>query len=384
MAPHCRRAFRLRPSVVGAASVAILAALLVAAPPALADLDARPVATGLAQPVGFTFGPGPTLWYVEKATGEVRVVDLPAGRDRLFYRVPHVEAAGERGLLGVALHPDYPARPFVYVYATRRVGGELRNQLLRIREEDGVGTRRRVLLSSPVGSATNHNGGRILFGPDGMLYLVIGDGADPSNAQDLADPRGKVLRIAPDGAVPSDNPTGTAVYAYGLRNSFGFAFDPRTERLWLTDNGPACNDELNRIRAGRNYGWGPSATCEGRAPRNTNRDGPDPVLPELYLPDAVGITGVAFCDGCGLGRRSEGRLFFSAVTDGLLRRVALDERRAAVRASRVVYRHDRGIISIEVGPRGRLYFSDMSGIYRLVRSDAVARTGPRMQAGRWR
>ncbi|GIU98850.1 MAG: hypothetical protein KatS3mg014_0466 [Actinomycetota bacterium] len=364
MAPHCRRGFRARTLVVGP----LLLVLLGAAPPALADIGARPVATGLAQPVGFTFGPGPTLWYVEKATGEVRVVDLRSGRDRLFSRVSRIDAAGERGLLGVALHPRYPSRPFVYVYATRRSGGDLENQLLRIREEDGVGVRRRVLLSSPVGSATNHNGGRILFGPDGMLYVVIGDGAEPDRAQRLADLRGKVLRVRPDGAVPATNPFDSPVWAFGLRNSFGFAFDPRTDRLWLTDNGPACNDEVNRIRAGRNYGWGPSATCEGPAPRNTNRDGPRPVLPELYLPDAVGITGIAFCEGCGLGRRSEGRLFFSAVTDGLLRRVALGDRRTTVRSSRVVYRHDRGIISIEVGPRGRLYFSDMTGIYRLVRT----------------
>lgn len=169
------------------------------------------------------------------------------------------------------------------------------------------------MFASPVvGSRTNHRGGRILFGPDGMLDVAVGDGADRATAQDLTgEDRGKLLRMTPAGEVPATNPADARWLAYGLRNSFGFAFDPRTGRLWATDNGPACNDEVDLIRSGRNYGWGPTATCEGTSPRNTNRDGPDPVLPELCLPEPIGITGIAFCEGCGLGPRSEGRAFFS-------------------------------------------------------------------------
>lgn len=362
MAPHCRRAAELLTGIV---------ALLLAAGPgvARADVAARPILTGLDQPVGFTFGPARTLWYVEKATGEIHRVDLATRADRLFYRVPGVNAEGERGLLGIALHPDYPSRPWVYVFVTRRAHGELRNQILRIREEDGVGVRRREIASTPVGTRTNHNGGRILFGPDGMLYAVVGDGADPATSQDRTDEdRGKILRVTPRGGVPATNPTDARWFAYGLRNSFGFAFDPRTGRLWETDNGPACNDEINLIRKGGNYGWGPSATCDGAAPQNTNRDGPDPILPESFLQDTVGITGIAFCEACELGPRSDGRAFFGAVNDGKLRRVTLNDRRTGIRRVRVVYDHPRGVISIEVGPRGRLYFSDMVGIYRLVRT----------------
>ena len=94
-----------------------------------------------------------------------------------------------------------------------------------------------------------------------------------------------------------------------MRNSFGMAFDPVTGWLWATDNGPACNDELNRVHLGRNMGWGPSATCD-QPPvtrRDTNRDGPDPFLPRAVY-GRLGITGVAFCDGCGLGPGFEGDL----------------------------------------------------------------------------
>jgi glucose/arabinose dehydrogenase len=337
---------------------------------AASGIEASRVAGNLDLPAAFTFGPGRTIWYVKKDTGEIRILDPRSGQDTLFYDVRGVSADGERGMLGIALHPRYPNVPFVYVYATRSVRGALRNQILRLTDEGGTGGRRRVIFSSPASSSPYHNGGRILFGPDGMLWAIVGDGHDPSNAQDLSDEdRGKILRMRPSGAVPSTNPQpGSRMYAYGIRNSFGFAFDPETDRLWETDNGPACNDELNLIRKGRNYGWGPSATCEGASPGNTNQDGPTPIRPRLYYRAAIGITGIAFCDGCSLGRGSEGRAFFGAVNTGELTRVTLNDRRNGVSRDRVVYTHGRGILSIEVGPGGSLYFSDFGGIYRLARA----------------
>jgi glucose/arabinose dehydrogenase len=331
-------------------------------------LVARPVVSGLDQPVAFTFGPGRVLWYVEKATGEVRTYDLDTERDHLFADVPGVDAEGERGLLGIALHPDYPAEPYVYVYATRSVNGHLRNQILRITDRNGSGAHRRVIFSAPASSSPYHNGGRISFGPDGMLYAVVGDGHDASNAQDLSNnDRGKILRMTPDGDVPATNPRDGLMFAYGLRNSFGFAFDPLEDRLWQTENGPECNDELNLIRKGSNYGWGPSETCSGSSPANTNGDGPNPVLPELFYEQTIGITGIAFCDGCGLGHSNQGRAFFGSVNDGTITRITLNARRTGIRRDVHVYAHTSGVLSIEVGPGGRLYFSDFRGVYRLTR-----------------
>ena len=133
-------------------------------------------------------------------------------------------------------------------------------------------------------SATNHNGGRILFGPDGNLWIVTGENAEPRFSQQRANLRGKILRIKPDGSVPNTNPFGTRVYATGIRNSFGMAFDPETDRLWETENGPGCNDEINLIRRGGNFAWGPHQSCGSRpAPRDTNRDGANRVLPEEWF-----------------------------------------------------------------------------------------------------
>jgi glucose/arabinose dehydrogenase len=341
---------------------------LLASPADAASIRARAVVTGIDTPTAFTFGPGNVVWYVEKATGQIRTHDLGSDADALFADVPGVNADGERGMLGIALDPDYPTQPYVYVYVTRTSGGHLRNQILRFTDTGGSGTNRTAIWSSPASSSPYHNGGHIAFGPDGMLYAVVGDGHDSSNAQDRTrNDRGKILRMTPGGGVPNDNPFASRIYAYGIRNSFGFAFDPRTGRMWETENGPECNDELNRVVAGRNYGWGPSETCSGNAPRNTNQDGPRPVLPERWYTPTIAPTGVAFCERCGLGTRSRGRLFFGAYNTGAIRRVTLNAARTGVRGQKVVYTHPSGILSMQVGPRGRLYLSDAGAIYRLVR-----------------
>ncbi len=343
---------------------------LLAAPAAAAPaIDAKPVVTGLDMPTAFTFSAGPVIWYVEKSNGQIHTYDPATDQDRLFATIPGVNADGERGMLGIAVDPGYPSRPYVYVYATRTASGRLRNQILRLTDSAGTGTNRTVLWSSPASSTPYHNGGHIAFGPDGMLYAVVGDGHHASNAQDRTrNDRGKVLRMTRAGRVPKDNPFARSrIFAYGIRNSFGFAFDPQTGRLWESENGPACNDELNRIIPGRNYGWGPHATCSGRAPRNTNRDGPKPVLPKLWYTPTIAPTGVAFCRDCRLGARSRGRLFFGAYNTGAIRRVTLTRERTDVRGQKVVYRHGSGILSIQAAPGGALYFSDATGIYRLVR-----------------
>lgn len=307
---------------------------------------------------------------MEKDTGDVRILRAATG-DRRFFHVPAVDGAGERGTLGIALHPRYPDRPFVYVSATRRVGGELRNQVLRLTDLGGRGGRMRILLSTPASASPYHDGGRILFGPDGMLYVVIGDAHDPANAQDLGDRRGKVPRMTPTGRVAPGNPLGERlVYAYGIRNSFGMAFDPRTGVLWATENGPECNDELDRILPGENDGWGPSETCAGEGPGNTNADGPSPELPVLWWADTFAPTGIAFCDRCRLGARNEGALFFGAANTGGVRRVVLNAARDAAVGQRVVYSHPGPVLSVEVGPDGRIYFSDLGGIFVLVRRQA--------------
>jgi len=337
-------------------------------PRAAGSVGARRVAGGLAFPAAFTFAPGRRIFYGERYTGEIRVLDLDDDRDRLFFDIDRLETDGERGLLGLALHPDYPDTPWVYAYATRSIGGDPHNQILRIRDSGGTGSNRRVIYTSPVHRATNHQGGRILFGPDGRLYVIVGDAADPRNSQDRQIVFGKVLRLTDTGRAAPDNPFGNRVWAYGIRNSFGFAFDPRTDDMWESENGPECNDEVNRIVRAGNYAWGPHETCSTppRPPRNTNQDGRDRRLPKRWYTPTLALTGVAFCDDCGLGRRSRGRLFLGAWKTGEIRRLTLTADRRDVKRQKIVHDHPRGILSIEAAPNGTLYFSDSGRIYRLV------------------
>jgi glucose/arabinose dehydrogenase len=357
---------------VGAAAALSAALAWSPATPAQAAsaIRARLVVGSLNVPTAFTFGPGNRIWYVEKATGQIRIHDLGTGSDALFATVLGVNAEGERGMLGIALDPGYPNDPSIYVYATRSVSGALRNQILRLTDSGGTGTNQTVIFSAPASSSPYHNGGRILFGPDGMLYAIVGEGHDAGNAQDISrNDRGKILRMTPSGGVPSDNPFGNSrIFAYGIRNSFGFAFDPQKRRLWETENGPSCNDELNLIRKGGNYGWGPNETCSGSSPGNTNQDGPNPVMPKRWYTPTIAPTGIAFCQACGLGSRNNGRLFFGAYNTGGIRVVTLNARRTGVTGQRIAYTHPSGVLSMEVGPSGVLYFSDSAGIYKLVRS----------------
>jgi glucose/arabinose dehydrogenase len=355
---------------------ATLAALAIAAPVDAATIKARPVATGLAFPAAFTFAPDGRIFYAERLTGRIRIFNPATGSDSLFFTVPNVATSVEQGLLGLALHPAYPLTPYVYAYVTRTVApaacagvaGPPWNQIVRIIDARGVGSRMSTVFCAP--AADNHNGGRILFGPDGKLYAVIGENAVPANSQDLTSKLGKVLRMTPSGTVPSDNPfPGRYAYAYGIRNSFGFAFDPQTGRLWETENGPRCNDELNRIVRGGNFGWGPSQTCTSPPDRaTTNRDGPNPILPQRWWGSTIAPTGAAFCASCRLGSGNEGRLFIGSWKTREIRRITLGALRWGAVGESLAYTHSGGVLSLEAAPDGALYFSDPRAIYKLVLS----------------
>ena len=354
-----------------AASLAVALTPALPMEPAQAAVTATVFASGLNDPAGFTFAPDGRVFYGERATGEVRILSADGGTDSLFFSIPNVVSNGEQGLLGIALDPTYPASPYVYAYATRNVSGQERNQIVRITNTAGTGGSMQVIWSSPTVAGAYHDGGRIMFGPDGKLYAVVGEGHSAANAQKLTNDAGKVLRMNADGSAPGDNPfPGKLIWTYGLRNSFGFDFDPVTGRLWETENGPECNDEINRIIRGRNYGWGPSETCSHppAAPRNTNQDGPKVVLPKVWYTPTVAPTGAAFCDGCGLGARTAGTLLFGQWDTGQIVRLRLDSTRHDVAGLSNFYLHPGGIESMETAPDGTVYFSDPTSIWKLVRS----------------
>jgi aldose sugar dehydrogenase len=335
----------------------------------LATVSVKTVKGGLNGPAAFTFTPKGIIYYLERGTGAVRVLNPHTGSDRVFFKIGGVDGSGERGALGIALHPNWPKTPFAYVYVTRRAHGRLMNQLLRIRAKQNHGAGYKVLLQAPASADPYHNGGRIAFGPDHELYVMIGDGHHDANAQDRSNNlRGKILRINPDGSIPKTNPfRASRIWSFGHRNSYGFTFDPQTGRLWETENGPACNDEINLVVKGGNFGWGRRENCSGTSPGDTNGSGPKPRhLPKLWFGGTIGITGAAFCDSCGLGAAFQGDLFFGAVNDGEVRVVGLNGARNDVSgASSIVASSPGTVYSMETAPNGRIYFSDSGAIYEL-------------------
>jgi glucose/arabinose dehydrogenase len=200
-------------------------------------------------------------FFVAEQGGALRVVRNAALLATAFRQFT-VDPVGERGLLGVALHPNFASNGWVYVYYTTPENGA-HNRISRLVANgdvsDGSET---VLVNLPALSvATNHNGGALHFGPDGKLYVAVGENAEAAKAQDLNDPFGKILRFNDDGTIPGDNPFCTAselrcaVWAYGLRNPFTFAFQPGTGRMHINDVGGSTWEEINVGAAGANYGW---------------------------------------------------------------------------------------------------------------------------------
>ncbi len=356
--------------VLGSA-LAILVSLVGAGPAAArpSAIGVSPVATGLAWPAGFTFAPDGRIFYGERYTGEVRIFNPSNGSNTLFITIPNISTQGEQGLLGIALDPLYTStRPFVYAYATRNTQTGLHDQIIRIKDVGGTGSNPKVILTVSTTAGVYHDGGRILFGPDGYLYAVVGEAHDSSNSQDLSNDAGKILRMDGQGHAPPSNPhPPSLIWSYGHRNSFGFSFDPLTSNLWETEAGPECNDEVNLIAKGGNFGWGPNETCSGQAPQNTNQDGPNPILPLAWFTPTITPVGTEFCQGCGLGSSAEGTMFFGDNNNGQLHQVVLTSNRTGIQSITTVYTHTEGFVSMEVGPLDHaLYFSDSNAIYKLV------------------
>jgi len=223
------------------------------------------VAGGLVAPWAVDLAPDGRLFVTERP-GRVRILQLGQGgglRSEPWATLPASTVRdGEKGLLGVALDPDFSRNGFVYLYYSyAAANGATRDKVVRLRDDNGRGTEETVILDGIPGNS-NHDGGRVKFGPDGKLYITTGDAENGANAQNPASLAGKILRMNKDGSVPADNPTpGSPVWSLGHRNVQGIAWQPDTAALYETEHGPSnpfpdcCHDEVNLIVRGANYGW---------------------------------------------------------------------------------------------------------------------------------
>jgi glucose/arabinose dehydrogenase len=327
------------------AVAAILIAATLATPAAAAGLEPRPFLDDLAFPTNMAFLPDGTLLFTEKETGNVRVV-APDGRlvDQPFITLPVIGDA-ERGLLGIAVHPDFERDPWVYLYRSDPRDGL--NRLVRVRAAGPVAEGQpETLLDGISAVAGYHNGGDLAFGADGSLFVALGEAHEADRAQDETDIGGKIARLTAAGDVPPDNPFGpdNPVWSIGHRNSFGLCVDPATGTLWETENGPDVDDEVNVIEPGGNYGW-PAVTGIS--------DEDEFIDPLLVFRDTIALTGCAVAGG---------DLWFGSF-DGRLWRVPASAD-AAVDAEEIA-RFPAGVTDVLLGPDDALYVATADSIWTL-------------------
>jgi glucose/arabinose dehydrogenase len=235
------------PSIAAAPSAS--ASAPAPAPTGTPDLSADPeiLATGLDVPWGLAFLPDGSALVALR--DEARIMQItPGSQPREAYRMPGVDPAGEGGLLGLAMAPDYPQTRWVYAYYTSDDDNRIARFQLGSDEKPEV-------IFSGLAKAGNHNGGRIAFGPDGMLYVGTGDAAQPSRSQDPGSPNGKILRLTPDGDPAPGNPKeGSPIWTSGHRNVQGLAWSA-DGTMYAPEFGQNRFDEVNVIERGKNYGW---------------------------------------------------------------------------------------------------------------------------------
>ncbi len=306
----------------------------------LADIresEVTVVAENLEVPWALAFLPDRSLLVTERAG---RLVHL-AGMQRKSYPVPGVRHAGEGGLMGLALHPEFERTGWLYLCLTAERGGALENRVERYRFDAGLGER--TVIIDGIAGAHFHDGCELAFGPDGHLYITTGDAGSAERARDKRSLSGKILRLTADGELPGDNPFGSPVYSYGHRNSQGLAWDDRG-RLWSTEHGRSGLgsgfDELNLVKPGANYGW---PVIQG------DETAPGMVAPVLHSgPDYTWAPAAA--------AYWNGRIFF-----GGLRGEALYEARPLERGAAKLRAHFHSefgrIRAVRLGPDGSLYFA---------------------------
>lgn len=191
---------------------------------------------------------------VTERPGRIRLIDNKVLNSTPVAVIQEVEATGEGGLLGITVHPEFSNNRYVYVYYTYRNNqGGIRNKVARfIFENNSLSFNKDIINEIP--GSNFHNGGRIKFGTDRLLYITTGDAQNPSLAQDTSSLAGKILRITDEGNIPDNNPFSNEVFSYGHRNPQGIDFDEKGN-LWATEHGPSARDEVNKIEIGENYGW---------------------------------------------------------------------------------------------------------------------------------
>ncbi|WP_091437233.1 PQQ-dependent sugar dehydrogenase [Ancylobacter rudongensis] len=337
-------------------------------PSSIGPLSVETVATGLRSPWGLAFLPDGRMLVTERP-GQLRIVSRSGTVSAPVAGVPPVLARGQGGLLDVALAPDFADSRLIFLtYAEPREGAAgtsvARGRLVEQNGDARLDNVEVIFRQSPAASGGNHFGSRLVFARDGTLFVTLGDRASlRDQAQNLTNHIGKVIRIAPDGSVPADNPfrdrngARPEIWSIGHRNVQGATLDPATGRLWTIEHGARGGDELNRPEAGKNYGW-PVITygrdySGAKIGEGTEKAGME--QPVKYWDPSFAPSGLAFYTGT-LMPQWKGDLFTGGLAGTRLVRLKLDPARTVV-AEEEILLADLGerIRDVRQGPDGALW-----------------------------
>ncbi len=339
------------------------------------------VGGAISSPTVMAFAPDGRI-FVAQQTGALRVIKNGALLTTPFVSLT-VNSSGERGLIGVALDPDFATNNFIYLYYTTNTA-PIHNRIVRYTANGDValaGSEQLILDLDNLSGATNHNGGALGFGLDGKLYVAIGDNATGSNAQNLDTYHGKLLRINKDGSAPADNPffsTGASeqrkrVWAYGLRNPYTFSVQPVTGKIYVNDVGQSAVEEINdATQGGRNFGW-PAAEGNSSNPAFTN-----PVFSYNHsgpAPTGCAITGGAFFNPAFTNYPATyiGNFFYQDYCSNWIYSLNL----SGTPTTKLFASNVGGSsVSLTAGPDGNLYYLSRgaSALYKITSSSSSAPT----------
>lgn len=259
---------------------------------------------------------------VTQRPGFISLIENGEVTNREFYRVDEVLNYGEAGLMGMALHPNFPNEPYIYIMYTYEINDEPYNKVVRLKYLNDSMMFDKTIIDNILG-ARYHDGGRIEFGPDNQLYITTGDAGNPDLSQDVNSLNGKILRLNDDGTIPEDNPYENEIYSLGHRNPQGLTWDENGV-MFSSEHGPSgdlgkrAHDEVNIIESGKNYGW-PKVIG-----RSENENYINPLV--LWADAAVPPAGMDFY---------KGSLYVSSLRSKTLIKIDLDKNNNVVSVSRL-------------------------------------------------